>query len=87
MLVSKLIQQTGAPVVYFFSERLPRARGFIVHYRPAPPEINDPDLIKSATAMNAGIEACVRECTEQYFWGYERFRRRPRGEPSFYPRD
>lgn len=87
VLVSKLVQHTGAPVVYFYGERLPRGRGFIVHYRPAPPEIHDPDLMKSAAAVNAGIEACVRECPEQYWWGYERFRRRPPGEASFYPRN
>jgi len=87
VLVSKLVQHTGAPVVYFYSERVPGGRGFIVHYRPAPPEIHDPDLMKSAAAVNAGIEACVRECPEQYWWGYERFRRRPPGETSFYPRE
>lgn len=84
VLVSKLIQHTGAPVVYFYGERLPRGRGFIVHYRAAPPGIYDSDLQKSATAMNAGLEACIRECPEQYWWGYARFRRRPPGERSFY---
>ncbi|MGH8459453.1 MAG: lysophospholipid acyltransferase family protein, partial [Nevskiales bacterium] len=71
VLVSKLVRHTGAPVVYFYGERLPWGRGFIVHYRPAPPEIHDPDLMKSAAAVNAGIEACIREHPEQYWWGYE----------------
>ena len=84
VLVSKLVQHTGAPVVYFYGERLPWGRGFIVHYRPAPAEISDPDLMKSAAAVNAGIEACVRECPEQYWWGYERFRRHPPGARYFY---
>lgn len=84
VLVSKLVRHSGAPVIYFYGERLSWGRGFIVHYRPAPPEVHDPDLMISATAVNAGIEACVRECPEQYWWGYERFRRRPPGEASFY---
>ncbi len=84
VLVSKLVQHTGAPVVFFYGERLPRGRGYIVHYLPAPPGIDDPDLVASAAAVNAGIEACVRQCPEQYWWGYSRFRRRPEGEPSFY---
>jgi Kdo2-lipid IVA lauroyltransferase/acyltransferase len=84
VLVSKLVQHTGAPVLYFYGERLPWGRGFIVHYRPAPPEIHDPDLMASAAAVNAGLEACIRECPEQYWWGYERFRRRPPGERGFY---
>jgi KDO2-lipid IV(A) lauroyltransferase len=84
VLVSKLVQHTGAPVLYFYGERLPWGRGFIVHYRPAPPEIHDPDLMTSAAAVNAGLEACIRACPEQYWWGYERFRRRPPGERGFY---
>jgi Kdo2-lipid IVA lauroyltransferase/acyltransferase len=84
VLVSKLVQHTGAPVVFFYGERLPRGRGYIVHYLPAPPGIDDPDLAVSAAAVNAGIEACVRQCPEQYWWGYARFRRRPEGAPSFY---
>lgn len=84
VLVSKLVQHSGAPVVYFFGERLPWGRGFIVHYLPAPPGIDDPDLLKSAAAVNAGIEACVRKCPEQYWWGYARFRRRAPGAPYFY---
>ncbi len=86
VLVSKLVQHTGAPVVYFYGERLPWGRGYIVHYRPAPPQIHDPDLMKSAAAVNAGLEACIRECPEQYWWGYARFRRRPPGEARFYPK-
>lgn len=84
VLVSKLVQHTGAPVIYFYGERLPWGRGYIVHYLPAPPGIDDPDLAVSAAAVNAGIEACVRQCPEQYWWGYARFRRRPPGEKSFY---
>jgi KDO2-lipid IV(A) lauroyltransferase len=34
--------------------------------------------------MNQAIEAGVREMPEQYMWTYKRFKRRPRGEPSFY---
>lgn len=85
-LAGKLVQASGARVVYLYGERLPRGRGLIVHYRAAPEAIYDPDPAVSATAMNAGIEACIRERPEQYWWGYERFRRRPPGEPAFYPK-
>jgi KDO2-lipid IV(A) lauroyltransferase len=83
-LVSKLVHASGAPVLYFFGERLSWGRGYIMHFLPAPSEIADPDLNVSVAAVNAGAEACVRLNPEQYWWGYQRFRRRPEGEPDFY---
>ena len=84
VLVSKLVQRTGAPVLFMYAERLDWGRGYIAHYRAAPPGMDDPDLVKAVTAMNAGLEACVRARPEQYWWGYKRFRRRPEGEAPFY---
>ena len=84
VLVSKLVQRTGAPVLFMYGERLDWGRGYIAHYRAAPPGMDDPDLVKAVTAMNAGLEACIRARPEQYWWGYKRFRRRPPGEPPFY---
>jgi Kdo2-lipid IVA lauroyltransferase/acyltransferase len=83
-LVARLVQQSGAPVVLLYGERLPRAQGYIAHFSDAPEDIYDPDPLVSTTAMNRGLEACVRACPEQYWWGYKRFRRRPEGEPAFY---
>lgn len=85
-LVSKLIQASGARVLYVFGERLPRGRGYILHFLPPPAAIYDRDLHTSVTALNAGLEACVRLQPDQYWWGYRRFRRRPEGEPDFYGR-
>lgn len=85
-LVSKLIQASGARVLYVFGERLPRGRGYILHFLPPPPAIYSTDLQTSITALNRGLEACVRLRPEQYWWGYRRFRRRPLGEPDFYGR-
>lgn len=83
-LVAKLVRESGAPVVFMFGERLPGARGYIGHYFDAPAGIYDPDPLVATTAMNQGLETCVRACPEQYWWGYKRFRRRPRGMPPFY---
>lgn len=83
-LVGKLVRESGAPVVFMFGERLPWGRGYVAHYFEAPPGMDDPDPRKAAEAMNLGLEACVRACPEQYWWGYKRFRRRPPGEPRFY---
>ena len=82
-LISKLSARSGAPVYFFIAERLPWARGFRYHILPAPDGIADPE--RGPAALNAGVEACVRRLPEQYWWSYRRFRRRPPGEPPFYP--
>lgn len=83
-LIARLVQESGAPVVFMFGERLPRAQGYIGHYSPAPSGIYDPDPVVATAAMNEGLAACVRACPEQYWWGYKRFRRQPPGVPHFY---
>ena len=84
-LVPRLVQESDAPILFMYGERLPRGRGFVFHIRkPVSEDIYSHDLLTSATAMNASIEACVRECPDQYWWGYRRFRRRLPGEPLFY---
>jgi KDO2-lipid IV(A) lauroyltransferase len=74
----------GLPVVLMWVERLPWARGFVVHFSKPGAGFYDPDPVKAATALNADLEAIVRSRPDQYWWGYKRFRRRPKGEPAFY---
>lgn len=74
----------GLPVVLMWVERLPWARGFVIHFSKPSAGFYDPDPVIAATALNADLEAIVRSRPEQYWWGYKRFRRRPQGEPAFY---
>ncbi len=83
-LVGRLARESQAPVVFMFGERLNWGRGYICHFIEAPAGMDAPDPVAAAAAMNRGLEACVRACPEQYWWGYKRFRRRPPGEPAFY---
>jgi Kdo2-lipid IVA lauroyltransferase/acyltransferase len=83
-LIAKLAQDSGAPIVFMFGERLPWARGYVAHYVAAPAGLHDPDIEVATAAMNRGLEQCVRAAPEQYWWGYKRFRRQPPGAPSFY---
>ena len=53
------------PIVLMWVERLPRAQGFVVHFREPSPGIRDPDPVKSATSLNADFEAFVRSRPEQ----------------------
>lgn len=81
-LASNMIRRTGALALFAFARRVPG--GFEVYYRPAEPEIYDEDTPVSLAALNRGVEACVRECVEQYQWEYKRFRVRPRQGPGVY---
>lgn len=87
VLVNRLARKTGAAVVYGFAERLPRSEGFRMHWIPAPETLADPDPVVAATALNQGIEQCVRRCPEQYQWSYRRFEARPDGGRSPYSRN
>lgn len=84
VLIGRLARKTGAPVFFCFSERLPGASGYRMHFFPAPEGIDDADPVVAATAMNRGIEICVRACPAQYQWSYRRFRNRPPGAAEIY---
>lgn len=84
VLASRLLQATGARALYFYGERLPRGRGFRTHFHPVDNAVYATDSVVSAAAINAGFETLIRRAPAQYWWGYERFRRQPPGEPWFY---
>lgn len=84
VLLSRLARKTGAAVFFGYCERLPGTQGYRIHFLPAPAGIADPDPQVGTTAMNHGVEACVRALPEQYQWSYRRFRNRPSGEPRIY---
>ncbi|MFN2309860.1 MAG: lysophospholipid acyltransferase family protein [Gammaproteobacteria bacterium] len=84
VLIGRLAHKTGAPVFFCFSERLPGADGYRMHFFPAPADIAAADPVLAASAMNQGIETCVRACPSQYQWSYRRFRNRPPGQAPIY---
>lgn len=84
VLLSRLAQKTGAPVIMVYSERLPWGRGYHLHFRSVSEAVHSKDLHTSVTAINQAIEGCIRELPEQYQWSYRRFRSRPNGADSIY---
>jgi KDO2-lipid IV(A) lauroyltransferase len=84
LLVNKLARKTGARVVFLFAERLPKGGGYALHCLPAPRGIDSEDEVEAASALNLGVEECVRICPEQYVWAYKRFRSRPNDVPHPY---
>jgi len=83
-LVSRLSAKTGAPVIFCFAERLPHGMGHRIHWVQAPEGIDDADPVVAATALNQGVEECIRICPTQYQWSYKRFKKHPDGKKNRY---
>jgi len=85
-LIAKLARKTGATVLFVYAERV-NDDNYCLHYAPALPEIADKDLSRATTALNQGIEHCIRRHPSQYLWAYKRFKRHPQGLPNIYESD
>jgi Kdo2-lipid IVA lauroyltransferase/acyltransferase len=77
-LAARLVQQTGAAVLLLWGERLPMGRGFRLHFRELAPVLAD-DLDAAVMQINQAMEQLIRECPQQYLWGYARYKQ-PRPE-------
>jgi Kdo2-lipid IVA lauroyltransferase/acyltransferase len=78
-LSARLATQTGATVLLAWGERLAHGRGYRVHLRSwARGEIAS-DGSAAAAQVNGAMEALIRECPQQYLWGYARYKQ-PRRE-------
>jgi KDO2-lipid IV(A) lauroyltransferase len=76
-LAAKLAERNNVACFLAFARRLPRGEGYALHVRPLPSPIDG----ESATRrMNRALESLVRECPEQYLWGYNRYKI-PAGAP------
>ncbi len=73
-LIGRLIESGGAAVVMCHCERLPRGKGYALHF--APLHIDATTSIPGQ--INAALETVIRTCPEQYLWSYNRYKV-PRG--------
>jgi Kdo2-lipid IVA lauroyltransferase/acyltransferase len=77
-LSARLAQQTGATVLLAWGERLAWGRGYRIHLRPWPGAVaSQPEA--AAAQVNMEMEQLIRECPQQYLWGYARYKQ-PREE-------
>jgi Kdo2-lipid IVA lauroyltransferase/acyltransferase len=53
-------------------------RGFRLHFRELEPVLAD-DLDAAVRQINQAMEQLIRECPQQYLWGYARYKQ-PRPE-------
>jgi len=83
---SRLARMTQAPVLPYFSERLPNNEGYrtIIH----PPFDNFPsdDPVADALRYHHAIEAHVQQAPDQYLWIHRRFKGLNAEYPDYYKR-
>src|SRR5438105_869497 len=70
-LAAKLAGRDNVACFLAFARRLPRGAGYALVLRPFP------EFLPGETAtrrLNRALEELVRECPEQYLWGYNRYK-------------
>lgn len=83
-MTSRLAKSSGAPVLPFYSQRLPGSEGYLIKLLPPLSNFPSGDDIADATRINEAIEQQVMRAPEQYLWLHRRFKTRPPGEKDLY---
>jgi len=78
-LAGKLATQTGVAVILTAGERLPRGKGWRIHYLRLPEPL-PADPLAQATLINQHMESLIRRFPRQYLWSYNRYKT-PAGAP------
>ncbi|NDY92705.1 lysophospholipid acyltransferase family protein [Ideonella livida] len=83
-LAARLVHQTGCAVLLTWCERLPGARGYVMHYAPLSLPPVEAGEAAAAQAVNEGMAWVIRQAPAQYLWGYNRYKgpRRTPAEPA-----
>lgn len=79
-LGARLALQTKAVTVLTWGERLSWGRGFRLHFYELSQPLSD-DLDRAVVQINTEMERVIRQCPQQYLWGYERYKQ-PRQQPE-----
>jgi len=72
-LPAKMLEMSGATMILAFAERLPRGRGYTLHFHPfSMAEGLTPQ--QQVRAINVAMEQLISFCPAQYFWSYNRYK-------------
>lgn len=74
MTLAARLSETGATTLMVWGERLPDGRGFHIRFSPPTQELAG-DTVARAQQINHEIETLIRQCPQQYLWGYNRYKR------------
>jgi Kdo2-lipid IVA lauroyltransferase/acyltransferase len=69
----RLARQANTCTLLAWGERLGAGRGYVVHLRPMLENLSA-DTPTAVTQINRAMERLIRECPEQYLWGYARYK-------------
>jgi len=69
----RLAQMTGAATLLAWGERLSWGRGYVLHILPAP-NVQGLDDSLALAALNQALETLVLQHSDQYLWGYARYK-------------
>ena len=84
VFATRLASRTGAAAFIVTAERLAFGRGYHLHIKAASDCLYDKQVEVGAACINRDMEKIILQRPEQYWWGYNRFRHRPEGEPEIY---
>lgn len=72
-LPAKMREMSGAAMILAYAERLPRGRGYTLHFLPfSMDEGLTPQ--QQVRAINAAMEQLISLCPAQYFWSYNHYK-------------
>ena len=77
-MAARLALQTGATVVLARCERLSWGRGFDLYFEDLPSPL-PAEMDAAVLHLNQAMEHLIRQCPQQYLWGYGRYKQ-PRAE-------
>lgn len=77
MTLAARLTESGAAVIMVWAERLPGGAGYHFHLQ-RPTQLITGSTETRAQQISHEIEHLIRQCPEQYLWGYNRYKR-PRG--------
>ena len=77
MTLAARLTESGATVIVMWGERLPDGAGYHFHLQ-APSQPISGTTEERAQKITHEMEHLIRQCPEQYLWGYNRYKR-PRG--------
>ncbi len=84
IFATRLASRTNAAAFVITAERLTFGRGYHLHIEAASKCLYDKEVETGAACMNRDMEKIILRRPAQYWWGYNRFRHRPEGEPEIY---
>ncbi|MBU1236950.1 MAG: lysophospholipid acyltransferase family protein [Gammaproteobacteria bacterium] len=79
-LAARLSEAGPVTGILGFAERLHYGAGYHIHFFPLPEPLTG-DTAARAAAINRCVEWLIRQCPEQYLWGYNRYKT-PSGAPD-----